>query len=358
MGKRYELTTLEANIEGFVLYRIKALVDMPDYKVKAGDLGGWISGEHNLLQDGSGWIDSKSMVMGEAVVEHGWLKNTTIFPGKTRISCHMMSSCTVKGDTSIHYASTNFTHSFIKNSSITGIGKMEYSQIMGSIIDCNFFIQKSQLDDVIVREGELEIQDSTLTSSRFVGDSLIKVSKVNLMEVLNKTKLVGVTFNSERYGIYDEVDWVSVDLHVKSSKFIKPLTMKQVTLKTSVFNGYETTEIYGFKGEIPEGFYIGSVKTADEDYETSLNGYRDSTIQVEAQNLIVSNLQILGSPILKGSIHIQNSTITGRPLIELDGRIQNSTIQDLAVLQVDLSKTVFLKNIVLSEDQVYVDEKD
>lgn len=43
--KKYELTGETKEIGGKILHRIRALIDIPEHDVKAGDLGGWIEAE-------------------------------------------------------------------------------------------------------------------------------------------------------------------------------------------------------------------------------------------------------------------------------------------------------------------------
>ena len=66
--KKYELTT-EVKVEfGITLHRIRALVDIARYGVKAGDLGGWIEKEANLDQEGDAWVSGEARVFGDAWV--------------------------------------------------------------------------------------------------------------------------------------------------------------------------------------------------------------------------------------------------------------------------------------------------
>lgn len=51
---KYKLTNESMiNAAGKKLFRIKALVDIEEYGVKKGDLGGWIEKEDNLSQSGN-----------------------------------------------------------------------------------------------------------------------------------------------------------------------------------------------------------------------------------------------------------------------------------------------------------------
>ena len=52
----------------YYLRRIRALRDIPEYGVKAGDLGGWIGHVGNLSQEGSCWVAEEAEVYGDAKV--------------------------------------------------------------------------------------------------------------------------------------------------------------------------------------------------------------------------------------------------------------------------------------------------
>lgn len=59
MGPKYELyepKTPRRRGETVLRYRVRALRDIPENGVKAGDLGGWVENEKNLDQTGSSWI--------------------------------------------------------------------------------------------------------------------------------------------------------------------------------------------------------------------------------------------------------------------------------------------------------------
>ena len=71
---KYELTDIKRDYNGTTVYRIRALEDIENKNnfqldVKKGDLGGWISGCHNLSQRGKCWIYDNSIVTENAIVE-------------------------------------------------------------------------------------------------------------------------------------------------------------------------------------------------------------------------------------------------------------------------------------------------
>jgi len=66
MKRKTKMETKYELIPEGSLYRLKALKDFGT--VKAGDLGGLVSGEHNLSQDGSCWVFGEAWVSGKARV--------------------------------------------------------------------------------------------------------------------------------------------------------------------------------------------------------------------------------------------------------------------------------------------------
>ena len=63
-NKKYKLTNISMRYEGRTLYRIRALKDF--LNVEKGDLGGWVSSEDNLSQEGDCWIYDEAKCMDNA----------------------------------------------------------------------------------------------------------------------------------------------------------------------------------------------------------------------------------------------------------------------------------------------------
>ncbi|PGY17732.1 hypothetical protein [Bacillus cereus] len=66
--KKYELTNIFINEEGIKLFRIRALKDLNQGKVKVGDLGGFVESEANLSHEGNAWIYDDAQVKKNARV--------------------------------------------------------------------------------------------------------------------------------------------------------------------------------------------------------------------------------------------------------------------------------------------------
>lgn len=63
---KYKLIDNKKEYYGITLYQIQALIDIPAFGIKAGDLGGYIEKESNLSQDGSAWVSGNAYVSGKA----------------------------------------------------------------------------------------------------------------------------------------------------------------------------------------------------------------------------------------------------------------------------------------------------
>ncbi|MBR6133984.1 hypothetical protein IKQ38_00705 [Candidatus Saccharibacteria bacterium] len=94
--KKYEFTGEQKHYDGITLNRIRALVNIPKYGVKAGDLGGWIQSENNLSQDGQCWVSGNAWVFAEGCVYGDALvsDNTWVY-GYAQVS----GNAVVRGDT-------------------------------------------------------------------------------------------------------------------------------------------------------------------------------------------------------------------------------------------------------------------
>jgi len=77
LGRKYEITTEFKYYDGKKVYRIRALRDFDE--VKAGDLGGYVDGYHNLSQEGHCWISQGAVVHERGYVSgNAWALDKTV----------------------------------------------------------------------------------------------------------------------------------------------------------------------------------------------------------------------------------------------------------------------------------------
>ncbi len=84
--KKYELIKESKTDTGICeIFRIRALRGFGD--IKAGDVGGYVAGEHNLSHDGAAWIADDAQVTGNArVSENALVCDFAWVSGDSRIS--------------------------------------------------------------------------------------------------------------------------------------------------------------------------------------------------------------------------------------------------------------------------------
>lgn len=94
MSKKYELTQEFIVVLDTKLFRIKALVDIVNFGIKAGDLGGFIEKQENLDQSGDAWVSGDARVYGNAwVYGNAQVYGNAMVSGDARVSAlnHIVS---------------------------------------------------------------------------------------------------------------------------------------------------------------------------------------------------------------------------------------------------------------------------
>lgn len=125
---KYELTDIKEDYEGTTVYRIRALEDIYNdskttrfpftFKVKKGDLGGWVSGYHNLSQQGKCWIYDNSIVVNNARVEDDAI---------------VYGNSTMYGNSSAYNRSAISNSVLRNNSMILGKGHVKYCELYDDV---------------------------------------------------------------------------------------------------------------------------------------------------------------------------------------------------------------------------------
>ena len=78
------LATGDGDFMGTVVYRIRALCDIPEIGVEAGQLGGYIEEEENLSQRGNCWVHDNAVVYNDGKVRgDAQVRNFAVINGGT-----------------------------------------------------------------------------------------------------------------------------------------------------------------------------------------------------------------------------------------------------------------------------------
>lgn len=150
-GSPFTADSLNGNYTPKIKYeiingRIKALINIPEFNVSIGDVGGKVNNKNDLDQFGSWWIDYESSVLDNSVISGSvFVKNSTI-SGRSRIS-----------------GSGNITNSVINNSNVSGSGDIRESEIFKSNISGSGNIIDSKVNNSNI-SGSGDILDSEVYS--------------------------------------------------------------------------------------------------------------------------------------------------------------------------------------------------
>lgn len=118
--KKYEL--IQGEVDG--LSRVKALRDFGS--VRAGDVGGLVSGEHNLSQDGSAWVSDDAQVYDDAEVS-----GDAVVAGKARVfeNAHVSGHAIVGENAQVFGAARVVGNARVKGDQVVNGGRLEGSRV-------------------------------------------------------------------------------------------------------------------------------------------------------------------------------------------------------------------------------------
>ena len=112
MNKKYELTDITMQFHGRTLYRIRALKDF--LNVEKGDLGGWVSNENNLSQEGYCWVYDNAKCMDNArMYDNSIMRNNSTMCDFSEMHGHsaMYDNAVMYGYSKMYEYSTMYDYS-------------------------------------------------------------------------------------------------------------------------------------------------------------------------------------------------------------------------------------------------------
>lgn len=180
------------------LYQIQALRDIPEFDVKRGDKGGFVSGPEVLSHSGKCWISVDAVVVRGSVSENAIIYSNVrvleshiagdaVLSGEAHIGPHVVVSggACISGEATMSGTPTTPT-SVLDSAVVAGKATVRSSHISGdSTLDGKTTITYSQIQGSRIRGNHkgVEINDSTLTSSLADGDVRIIAS------IISQTKI-------------------------------------------------------------------------------------------------------------------------------------------------------------------------
>ena len=174
-NKKYEITDITMEFGERTLYRIRALKDFAN--VKKGDLGGWVSSENNLSQEGNCWIYNEAKCMDNAKMYN----NSTMHDYSEMYDYSIM-----RGDSEMHSYTEMHDYSIMYGySKMCGNSKMYDDSKMfddSAMYDCSEMYGSSVMFDHSEMYGESEMRDDSV----MYGDSMLKDEEKLYGELISK----------------------------------------------------------------------------------------------------------------------------------------------------------------------------
>lgn len=247
-NKKYEIVPNSAieTFDGHIVHRIRALRDIPKYRVKKYSCGGYIENYKNLDQEGNCWVGGNAKVYG-----HGKVLDNAIVKGKAIVrDSFIYNNATVK-DTAMIEDSTVCSKATIKDHAI-----IKYSSIIQdkAIIQDTAYLESCYItDNAIIRDDcslvKCEINDDVIIGNdtniegvRIQGDAIIN----------NNNDYVSISnfWTKDIYNIYNN-SYSSIVYTKSNNKYcyganFTNLTESQV-LEWLTENDKDKTEIKAFK---------------------------------------------------------------------------------------------------------------
>jgi hypothetical protein len=180
--KKYEFTGEVKYIGRKILHRIRALRDIPEYGVKAGDLGGWVETEWNLSHYGEAWVMGSARVMGAArVMDSAWVADEARVANSAWVmgSARVMGAARVMGSARV-----------MKSSDCIAIGAI------GSRDDTTTFYRGA--------DGKIYVSCGCFNGS--IDDFAEKVKQVHAGTKHEKTYLLAIELAKAQIGTTEEED--------------------------------------------------------------------------------------------------------------------------------------------------------
>lgn len=306
---KYEMFDME---DGSNLYRIRAIRDIPLWGVKAGDFGGLIESESNLLTFGDAWIGKDAKVTGNARINFGHVNGRSHVFGDALLKRGIITDSIVCGNADID-GDFLFLNSKITNGEFLGAGTM--------------------VDSVLENVSLVPLHYDAFA--------------FNNVHVISK----------EPFSAQGKQIWSDVSLNVNSGKVTQALEMRDSELNIELFQIFQKTEIAYLSANnlslrLTTGRHYASLDPIEE--VIVMKGFCFSEpLTITADYVTVYSSIIEGNISLAGILHIENSTIQDYASIDYFGLLEKVKMSEIASLTSIGRRYTSVKEIELTGDAVY-----
>lgn len=271
-----------------MVYQIKALIDLPDIGVKAGDLGGYIGTEECLTHANQCWVFAGSSVTrGSRVRNRAQIKGNSMVTG---------------------------------NSVIRGTAVVMYSEILsGSTVQGSSSVKYSDLSEKCIVSGASTVEYSRLRNVKLMDGKIVNSTVQSLTEDQ-------LTLSNGA-----DIEDCQLDMQADSPFVMKSLHMKRVVgIDIVDFRIFEETVMTDVVFEGETYLMIGKATSPASNTSCLIGG--SEPLLLDGVMLTMKNSSVLGDGVLKGIIELENSTV-----------------QDIISIVNDMEDPLHLMNVTVSE---------
>jgi hypothetical protein len=324
--KKYEITDRCKAVKGTMVYQIRALVDIPIYHIKAGDLGGWLTAEGiGLCHEGNAWLHPfatllSSHVYGDTLVVKGIIENSKI--KAKSISCAHIEESVING-----------TKVVIDDSTVIS-------------------------DSIIISDGEVEVKDNVRLFGMHIegekieiyGECVLKKSTIKGSGIIiqGTSKMNGSSIKSDEVTLIDShldkgTDILATCVVVSNSELreMKVNGENIVISSTSFFKGVIRASISTFRGNV-------------EIYNAHIEGkniHLDGNIKLYNCSIYGNGFNISDEAELKW-VYFRGDGITLNGIVHLTGKGEAFQIKENVVINGFITMKIKGKSIQLKDETV------
>lgn len=283
------------------LFRIRALIDMPEYGVKIGDVGGIIEAEQNLAQFGNGWICSTAKVIQSAVVVDAYIRSGSTVSGRSHVVMGVVSGSKIMGNTKI--------------------------------------------------EADIQIHESTIQNCTLFGDGEIRESKLSNCTFNSNVQFFNCTIHAELSLFSRGGGTLSLrhtEINIEEGNIIHSVDMERVQLRTKTFKVEHRLFMQDAHIQYRDKIWVVRLGV---NLRTEIQGEKDNPIQLKGKNLMIDDSLIKGGMVLSGNFEIRSSKIVGIHHIDMNkAYIQDSKILDCVTIKQTLPRVQLIVDKIFEGD--------
>ena len=325
--KKYEFTgaTKTEMYDGkeIVLKQIRAIRDITQHGIKSGTLGGWLSEDATLSQEGDSWVSGHSHVFGVSqIAGHSFIDQSNIYDSF------------VEGDGAI-----KSSHIFSSNLRKTDFEKVDNCVLRNvECVDGTLKMTDSYVENVKVIESMLAFKESNVLS---LGNVPLVVMLEGDVFIAKKSNVYVKTEHPDHARIHKMTVMKNVNVNKE-----RPLTML-AAFETFLWENLSLADVQ---------FHYGDVRPSTKSGDSVLSGTNEVKLTLEGLHVQSQNSVIQGEVEVRGDIGLRDTTIKDHASVINRGNgmlyLANVKMQEMASIDKRMDKFIKLENSIYGADDI------